>query len=560
MVKKIFENSVRKGGSILFDQQKTILSGAVVISVMFLVSAILGLVKKRLYVSVITAGPEYDVLVAAFSITDVLFQLLIVGSVNAAFIPIFSSHISTKGREESWKFVSTVLNLTVVLFTVLAAVLFVGARFFGSLFFSGFSADQLDQFVQIMRILLLSPLFLGFSSFVAGTLQAFKRFFMPFLSPVLYNVGAIFGIVVLYPLMGVTGAVWGVVIGAMLHLLIQLPALKYLGFSYHLILDLKDKFIKSLVTLSFPRTIGIGVEQIKTLVMLNIASFLPHGSISFLDLGQSIVSIPISLVGISIATASFPQFTELFVHKDYKALKNTFLSSLNQILFFIMPFVVILIVLKIPVVRLIYGSSSVRFPWEDTLQTAWVVAFLAVGMAAISINHLMIRLYYAQHNTITPVIAGIVGVVTSIVIAAILVEKFSFGVGALAISISLGAVLESLILIASLVRSKFVGLVEIFVTPLKILTIGAIMGVSIYVPVKALDQVFIDTSRVVNLVILMWLVTSFGATLYLFLSWVLDIRELKQVLSILVKIRDFKSSVVKQFSQPRIIPQNFIDE
>lgn len=561
MVKKIITNGVRVGGSILFDQQKTILSGAVIISVMFLVSAILGLVKKRLYVSVITAGPEYDVLVAAFSVTDVLFQLLILGSVNAAFIPIFSTQITTKGREASWRFVSTVLNLTIVMFTFLAAILFIGAEFIGTLFFRGFTEEQLTLFVHVLRILLLSPLLLGVSSFIAGTLQSFKRFFMPFLSPVLYNVGAIIGVVVLYPLFGILGAVWGVVIGSVLHLLIQIPTLIYLGFTYHAVLNVKDAFIRRLVTLSLPRTIGIGVEQIKTLVMLNIASFLPSGSISFLDLGQSIATIPISLVGISIATASFPQFAELYARGDHKSLKSTFQSSFNQILFFIMPFVVVLIVLKIPAVRLIYGSSSARFPWEDTIQTAWVVAMFAVGMAAVAVNHLMIRLYYAQQNTKLPVLVGILGVFSSIIIAVVLIENYSFGVGALAIAISLGAIIECIALVASLVRVNFIGAKELLATPIKILVISVIMGISIYLPVKALDQVFLDTSRVVNLIILVWLVTSFGATLYLVLSWIFDIPELKQVLRILAKLKDFQSSISKQFSQPQIVaPPDCIEE
>jgi len=527
---------------------------------MFLTSAILGLVKKRLYVSVITAGPEYDVLVAAFTVTDVIFQLLIAGSLNAAFIPVFSSYISEKGREASWRFVSTILNMTIIVLTLLALILFIGARQVGMIFFSGFSLEQLEMFVSVLRVLLISPLFLGVSSFIAGTLQSFRRFFMPFLSPVLYNIGAIIGIVVLYPIMGIVGVVWGVILGAFFHLIIQLPALKYIGFTYHFTLDIKDTFVKSLLTLSLPRTLGIGAEQIKTLIMLNLASMLPSGSISFLDLGQSIIVIPISLVGVSIASASFPQFAELHAKGDLEGLRKTFISSFNQILFFIMPVVVIFVTLKIPVVRLIYGSSSEQFPWEYTIQTSWVVAFLSLSIFAIALNHLMVRLYYARHNTKLPVIVGSTGVITSVISAYLLMEYTQLGVSSLALAISIGAIIECFLFIYALHREKFISISQFSKTPGKIIIVSVIMAISIYFPVQALDQIFIDTSRVVNLIILVWLVTSFGGTLYLLLSWIFGIPELKQVLHILVKLKDFQESISRQFSHPTNMPQTYIDD
>ncbi|MCA9397405.1 oligosaccharide flippase family protein, partial [candidate division WWE3 bacterium] len=367
MVASLFKN----GKKIIYQEQKTILSGAMVVGSLLLLSAILGMVKVRLYAGILGAGEVYDIVVTAFKLPDFLFLLVVVGSLNAAFIPLFSDYISNKGSKSAWQFASGVFNWSILTFMALGAVLFVFARPLSYLVAAGFDDSQRDLLVELMRILLISTTLLGVSSYVAGTLQSFKRFFLPYLSPLLYNLGAIFGVVVLYPIMGAHGIAWGVVVGSVLHLIVQLPLLVHLGFTYVPTLKFGDD-MKQMVRLALPRTLGLAVDQVRTVVLVNFASLLSVGSISILSYAESIYTVPITVVGAAIAQASLPTFAEQASKKDYGHLKQTFIASLHQIIFMIIPISVILIVLKIPVIRLVLGIG--RFGWPETVSTSWVLA------------------------------------------------------------------------------------------------------------------------------------------------------------------------------------------
>lgn len=559
MVKKILRQSVQNGSNLLFQKQKTILSGAFVIGVMLLASAILGLIRKRLYASIITPGPELDVFFAAFRLPDLIFQFLIAGTLNAAFIPIFSSYIAKHDRQKTWEFVSSILNIAGITFSIIAIVFFIFARPFSAIIGPGFTPEQTELLVRLMRILLVAPILLGISSFVAGTLQSFKRFFLPFFSPVIYNLGTIFGIIFLYPLFGIEGAAWGVVIGAVGHFIIQLPALFHIGFRYRPVIRFDDVYFVKMLKLSLPRTFGSGIEQIKSVVLINLASFLRPGSISFFDLGQSIANVPLSILGYSLAQASFPQFASLYAKNDIPNLKKTFSSSFNQILFFIMPVSVFLVVLKIPVVRLIYGAGD--FTWDDTVLTSWVVALFGIGIFAQALNGLMFRLLYAMHETKMPVVLALVSMAVSLVTAFVML--FGFGwkdVRGLALAVTVGALIEFIILIVALVRRGLIDPRSFLITPIKILLCSLLMVIIVYVPVQVLDEVFIDTKRVVNLVILVWLVSSLGITTYLFTSWILGVQELKVVFRILLKVKDFRENVEKFTRSSHMVTSDVLDE
>lgn len=571
MVKQIIRNGVKNGKSLLFRKQKTILSGAFVIGFMLFISALLGLVKKRLYASIITPGLELDVFFAAFRLPDFVFQLLITGSLNAAFIPIFSLYISKEDKQKTWGFVSLILNLVLIIFITLSMVMFIFAGFFGRLVGPGFNPEQLELLVRLMRILLIAPILLGLSSFTAGVLQSFKRFLLPYFSPVVYNLGAILGIVFLYPAFGMEGAAWGVVIGAIAHFLIQLPALRHLGFKYSLTLKVKDVYLKQMLKLSLPRTIGAGIEQIKTLIFTNLASFLPVGSLSFFDLGQSITNLPISILGISIAQASLPQFASLHAKGDWPTLRKTFASSFNQILFLILPISVILVVLKIPVVRLIYGAG--KFSWEDTVLTAWVVALFSISIFAQALNALMVRLFYALHETKLPVLMGLLGMCASLIVAIGSLNNYipSLKIGGriliptnqihgLVLGISMGSLVEFVFLFGFLTRKKLIETRFFINTPLKIIFSCLVLGLVIYVPVQILDEVFIDTTRVINLVILVWLVVSFGLTTYLVLAWILGIEQLRIVFKVLLKLKNFRKNLKNLVKSPQIVSTTMLED
>jgi putative peptidoglycan lipid II flippase len=542
MVKQIFKNGVQNGSKLLFSKQKTILSGAMVIGIMLLASALLGLVKKRLYASIISPGPELDVFFASFRLPDLMFQLLIGGSLNAAFIPVFSHVISRHDRKHTWLFASSIMNIVLILFVALACVFFIFSPWLARIIGLGFNEEQINLLVKLMRILLLSPILLGLSGIATGILQSFSHFLISFFSPVIYNLGAIFGVIVLYPLMGIEGVAWGVVIGSLAHFLIQLPALRHVDFKYSLILDWKNSLIRKVVKLSLPRMVGVGFEQFQTLVLISLASFLPSGSISSFDLGQSLTIMPMMILGLSIAQASLPQFSLLYAKNDIKTLKSTFRSSFNQIFFLLMPITVILVVLKIPAVRLTYGAGL--FSWDDTRITAWVVAILSIGFFLQALSTLMIRLLYAVHETRVSVLVSVASIGVSLVTAMGAVWMVpSLGVKAVALGLTIGSGFEFLSLFILLVQRNLIDIQRFVSTPLRVIISGLVMAVLIYLPVKVLDQEFIDTTRVVNLGILVWLVVSGSLTVYLLMTWILGVKELGVVFRVLLKMKNISKSL-----------------
>ncbi len=559
MVKKFIEQSVKNGSNILFQKQSSILSGAIIIAIMLLASAILGLIKKRLYASVITPGPELDIFFAAFRWPDLTFQLIVGGALNAAFIPVFAHLIGTRAKNETWQFVSTVLNSTVMAFTFISLLFLIFMDQLAILIGAGFSSTELILLKDLMRILLISPIILGVSSFIAGTLQSFQRFLLPFLSPVVYNLGSILGVIFLYPTWGIRGIAWGVVIGSVAHLLVQIPLLFHLQFKYSFKSNFTDPAFIKMLKLSFFRTIGAGVEQIKSVILISLASMLPRGGISVFDLGLSITSIPVSIIGVSIAQASLPEFSSLVAKGDFQNLRRTFISSINQITFFLLPISAVLIVLKIPVVRLIYGAGN--FTWEDTVITSWVVATLSIGLIFQALNNLIVRLFYALHETKLPVLISIFSILITIIFSFVFIKRSDLlSIRMMSLAISIGAGIEFLLLIILLKYKKIIRLKETIVTPAKILIASMITAFVIYIPVKLLDQVFIDTTRVVNLLILVWLVLSFGVTTYLMITWLLGVSELRIILRILLKMKIFREKVERSIRIPELITNPISEE
>lgn len=543
MMKRILQN----GTNLLFQEQKTILSGAAVIGLMIFASNLLGLIKMRLYAGVLGVGTEFDIFVAAFKIPDFIFQLVVAGSLNAAFIPIFSELITQSDRKTAWRFVSNILNLSLLFFLSAAAIIWVLAKPLSWFVAVGFSSAQTERMVELMRIMLLSPILLGISSFAAGSIQSFRRFFVPFLSPILYNLGAIFGILFLYHPLGLSGLAWGVVLGALLHLLVVLPVLRHLGFQLMPVFEAKDPQVLRLLRLSFPRTVGLAAEQIKMVLLTSLASLLGSGAISVLRFGESIAVVPVAIFGVAIGQAALPTLSQLAL-TDLAKFKRTLLSSLFEILYLTVPVSVILIVLKIPMVRLILGIG--RFDWEATVTTSWVVALLALSIAASAGSNLLIRAFYALQETRLPVLVGIISVATTLLLAILLL--FRFEIKGLAFATAAGGVVEMLLLCFLLARRLKFTLAELLIPSLRIFLSALFMAATIYIPVHVLDRVFLDTRKVVNLLILVWLVLTLGGTTYLLSTWILGCPEIRLFIRILIRLRDFRESLI---SLRRVFPQ-----
>ncbi len=409
--------------SFLHRRSKTIFSAAFVLIVASLASRFLGLIRDRLLAGKFGAGDELDIYYAAFRIPDLIFNILVVGAISAAFIPVFAEDFH-KDKKEAWRLASGVLNLTVLFLVILAGILAIFTSQLISLVAPGFSGAKREMTILLTRIMFLSPIMLGISSILSGILQYFRRFLVSSLAPLMYNFGIIFGILVFVPAWGLIGLAWGVILGAGLHLLIQLPSTIYSGFKYHRILNLHHRGVRKIIKLMIPRTIGLASDQINFLVITAIASTLSAGSIAIFNLSNNIQYLPIGIFGIAFATAVFPNLSKSFIWKRKKHFSKDFSSSFSRILFLIIPLSALFFILRAQIVRIVLGTG--KFDWNDTRLTAAALGIFSLSIFAQSLTPLISRAFYSFHNTKTPVLISLLSIGLNIIFSFLLVWILGF--------------------------------------------------------------------------------------------------------------------------------------
>jgi len=298
----------------------------------------------------------------------------------------------------------------------------------------GFDDAKREMTVNLMRVMLLSPLFFGLSNLAGGILNSFKNFIAYAIAPILYNLGIIAGVLWMVPRFGYMGLAYGVVLGAFLHMLVQVPSVFALGYKYRMHINLKHPALRRMAVLMIPRTLGIAAQQISILVNTIIASTLAVGSIAVLNLGDNLYSLPVGIFGISFAVAVFPTLTEKYTLQKVDGFKQDLMRTLRQILFLILPTMMLYWLLRAQIVRLVLGAG--QFGWEDTRFTVSVLAFLVFGMWAQAIIPLLARSFYALQDTKTPFFTGLIALVVNVAGALILIRYYQVVGLAMAVSLS----------------------------------------------------------------------------------------------------------------------------
>ncbi len=510
--------------NVLSLRQTTILGAALVIMVMVLTSRLLGLMRDRMLAARFSPD-ELGVYFAAFRIPNLVFELLVMGAITVAFIPVFTEYQTTKEKDEAWKLASSVINIGVLFFAVLSIPIFIFSNQMCRLIAPGFNDDQLLRMVSFTRIMLLAQVFpLIIGNFFTGILQSYKHFLIPALAPVAYNLGIILGILLLTPFFGLYGPVYGVVLGAILFMAIQIPLTISIGYKHFWGLNLFNPGVKEVGRLMLPRTFGLAVSQIDTTVDLVLSTLLGARMVTIFNFAQHLQQLPIGLFGATIAQAALPTLSEVKSKEGLKDFKNTFLASFNQILFLVLPVSALLLVLRIPVVRLVFGAS--HFDWEATVLTGKTLAFFSVSLFAQSLVQLLARGFYALYDSKTPVIIGVLSVLLNTILSVFFIRGLSLPIWGLAISTSVASIFNAFLLLLFLDR-KVGGFekVRLILPAFKIFIASLITGISLYIPMKLLDQLVFDTTRTVNLILLTGTVTTIGLAVYLFLAWFLEIEE-----------------------------------
>ncbi len=529
-------NRAFKNGKKFFSQQQTsIFSAAFTIGLAMLGSAILGILRDRLlYAKFFATNPaQLDVYNAAFKIPDILFQILITGALSAAFIPIFSEWIN-KDKKTANRIASIMLNWLLLAFMGLGVLIFIFARPLSGLITFGFSADQLDLMALLTRILILAQLFLLTSNFLTGIIHSHQRFVMPALSPIVYNLGIIGGIIFFSDQVGILGPTIGVVIGAFFHLLIQVPLALSLGFSFKpFLFDFSDPVIKKIVNLMAPRSISLIISQVEAAIIIYWATAVGEGMLSLFYLAQHLSQLPVRLIGATIGQATLPALSHQKVKNGLNSFGKLLRQTFSQTAYLALPVTALLLTLRIPLVRLAFGAQE--FPWEATVLTGQILAILSVAIFTQTLCEITRRAFYAFTDTKTVLIIDGLATVFNLIFIAIAVN-FSWGILGLTAGISLSNLIR-LILFTAKLEKKINLITKPAVYSWLKMGISAMVSILIsWQAMRLLDRFVFDTSRVIPLVFLTTFSALLGGGAYLASSWILKIAEFTQFANLAQKL------------------------
>lgn len=457
------------------------------VSLAALLSRILGVWRENLLASGFGAlGTDtvqpLDAYYAAFRIPDFLYNLVILSVGAAIFVPLLAKEYQ-QHKEKINEVVNNLLHAGAVLLVAGSLLIFFTIPWFIGAFTIGFSPETRELTGNLMRIMLLSPLFFGLSSIIAGYLSIHKDFTAYTWSPLLYNLAIIAGIFFLVPLWGVYGLAWGVAGGAFLHLLVQIRPLYRRHYRYAWKLDWHMPALREVGRLAVPRMIGMSAAQINLIVDTSIATTLSAGSLTILNWTQNLQYLPIGLIGISLSVTAFTLLSDLAALDKKEKFAKTFLTTMRMILFLSIPVMVGFYLMRREIVDLILNYGKFRTVAGNLEITASALGLFIVSLVFQSLIPLLTRAFYAYQDTKTPVITSIVTVVINIAASILFAKVWGMGILGLALSFSLANIINALLLLYYLNRRIIPGMFAFRqLAPFVIKTIAAsgAMGVVIF--------------------------------------------------------------------------------
>ncbi len=381
-----------------------------------------------------TKSVEYNQFILASSIPDLISNVLILGSVGAVVIPTLISARKKEGEEAFLRLYNAILNWSLLIFGVLSIIIFFFGDKFFPLYLSAFAGEnyptpeEMLTIVDYLRVLLLPQIILAISVFVSNGINIYNRYLVPQLSPLFFNFGRIFGLLFLIPVMGGQPSPWaiviGVYIGAILHLLVQVPLARYLGLRYMMVFSFKGPYLGELLRISIPRMFAVASEHIA--LTINDAIAFGVKAATSLNFANSLSLVVPQMFAFTFAYASFPKLSEHYEDKDYKGIVYIVNKTFNEMIFLALPFIVTLLIMRVPVVRLTFGlKTDTALDLDGTYQIAWVLLWFAVGHVFVIGKWYMYRLYYATKETLTPFLISLGSLVLNIVLAIVFTNLFS---------------------------------------------------------------------------------------------------------------------------------------
>lgn len=494
------------------------------LGISFLISKLLGLARDNLLAAEFGAGTgvnpasavySLDVYYAAFRLPDLLFNLLSYGVLSAAFIPLFAELLKKEGRDRAFLFANEILHAIGGIVIIITAVLLIFAPQIVKPFVPGFDAVKFNATADLTRIMLLTPILFTIGSVAGGIQNVFNKFWGLSLAPIFYNIGIIGGIALFSKQYGVYGVAAGVAAGAMMNMLVQLPGIFRAGYTYIRPPRIWTNKVKEMIALSLPRIFGMSAAQLSLIIDTMIASTLAGGSIAVINFATNLQSLPIGLVGISVAIASFGTMSSMAAEGKMQDLINEITVNIRRILFLLIPLALGMLTLRLPIVRLLLGRG--KFSSTDTILTANTMGILLSGLVFGGLIFVLARAFYALKNTKTPVIISTAAIILKIASTILLTKIFLFGTYGLALATSLADIMNAALLIIFLskrLKTSIIDTKEIA----KFVFSGLVM-------VGAVQLIFKLTTLTAAAVLT-------GIFVYLGMCWLLKCKDVKKLLTL----------------------------
>ena len=502
-------------------------AGTVMVS--FVISNLFGLFAKTMIARAFGTGVYSNCYFAANRFSEIIFNLVAGGALGSAFIPVFTGLLAEDDKDKAWKLASSIVNLVllVLVFISILTMLF-SRQVVHYILAPGFPPDQEILTAELLRIQILSSVIFGVSGLVMGILNAHQHFLLPALAPAAYQTGIILGILLLKPGMGIYGLAWGVVIGAALHLLVQLPKLMKLPQrKYSLSMGLKVPEVREVARLMAPRLLGVAIVQLNFLMNTYLASFQPPGSISAISLAFPLMLMPEAAIAQSIAIAALPTFSLQVAKKKLDEMRSSLSAALRVTLMLAVPATIGLVLLRTPIVTVLYEGH--QFNRGSTGLVAWALLWYGLGLVGHGIVEIISRAFYALHDTKTPVFVGVGAMSLNLVLSFVFTAMFrQIGWkphGGLALANTVATFIESFILLY-MMQKRLQGMdgKRIWISFFKFLAAGTVMAVVI--------QILDRSLMVPSLFIKLGIIILASVAVYLVLIILLRSDELKSLLKI----------------------------
>ncbi|MFA5769993.1 MAG: murein biosynthesis integral membrane protein MurJ [Patescibacteria group bacterium] len=539
------ERLLKKTQDFIFAKQKSIFSSAVLLSFMIVLTSLSGFLRYRILAGYFNTE-ELDIFFASFRIPDIIFEILITGALTSTFIPIYVKYKANK--KELSENISSIINLIFILLTIFVVIVSFFLNQIIPALTPGYDLVKMERIIGLSRLLLLGQLpFFVLGNFLTGIGQANKTFFLSALAPIVYNLAIILTTVFLYPTLFLLAPIWGVVIGAFFLFVIQIPLFFNSDFNYQFILK-KTKGLTEFIRMVIPRAFTVIVAQIDATIDLTLTTFLGSGAYTVFYLAQHLQLLPVSVIGIAFGQASLPYLTEMFQEKKIEEFKKIISDSLLNLFYLTIPIAFFFIFARTPLVRLFFGGQ--KFDWEATVSTAVTLSYFSISLPFHGSYYFLTRCFYSMHDSRTPFYVSIFSIFINTILSVLSIFVLHLPVWALALSFSISMIINSSLLFI-IISSKLqgLGLRSIFVEIGKMFFSGFLSAFISYFSMKFLDGLIFDTSRTINVFLLLSTVALIHFILYLFLSWLFNLKEIYLLTSLILKLKEYQKKFTEIYIQ-----------